>query len=80
MGYQGIVVTDAMRMSALNGVPETDWKAIEAGADLVLMPRNARLLNKRIVQAFTNNIEMSNQLETSVKKMLRLKICLGKIS
>ncbi|MBE7170163.1 MAG: glycoside hydrolase family 3 protein [Williamsia sp.] len=79
LGYQGIVVTDAMRMSALDRTPEADWKAIEAGADLVLMPRNARLLNSRIVNAFSGNAELGKQLEASVKKMLRLKFCLGNI-
>lgn len=78
MGYKGIVVTDAMQMSALKKIPEADWKAIEAGADLVLMPRNARLLNNRIAGALSNNTELKDQLEASVKKMLRLKVCLGR--
>lgn len=77
LGFKGIVVTDAMNMSALNNIKQADWKAILAGVDLVLMPRDARALNRKIVSGLQGGGELQGRLEASIKKMLRLKICLG---
>jgi beta-N-acetylhexosaminidase len=75
-GFTGIVITDAMNMKALDNITDVDWKAIQAGVDIVLMPRNARRLNARLVEALKSDRPVRGRLETSVKKVLRLKICM----
>lgn len=79
IGFTGIVITDAMNMGALEKIADVDWKAIQAGVDIILMPRDARKLNSRLLKAMQVNDAFSSQLETSVKKVLRLKICLGRV-
>lgn len=76
LNYRGIVITDAMRMQAVKAVPDADWKAVQAGADVVLIPINPVRLHGQISRALRQN-EMKKGLEASVKKVLRMKICLG---
>ena len=75
--FDGIITTDALNMEAAAKVLDADWKAVLAGVDLVLMPKNAVLLNKKIVEALGKNDAMSQQLEASVKRIIRLKVALG---
>ena len=75
--FRGIVFTDAMSMGAVKNIPNADYLAIMAGNDVVLMPQNVRLLHSRILTLMTHNKLKRLQIETSVKKILRLKICLG---
>ncbi|PSK92038.1 glycoside hydrolase family 3 N-terminal domain-containing protein [Taibaiella chishuiensis] len=77
LGYEGIITTDALNMEAAAKVPDADWKAVQAGVDLVLMPADARALNKRIVDALAKNDAVSRQLEASVKRIIRLKLALA---
>lgn len=76
LGFEGIITTDALNMEAAAKVPDADWKAVQAGVDLVLMPANAKALNKRIVDALAKNDAVSRQLETSIKRIIRLKLAL----
>lgn len=77
LGFEGIITTDALNMEAAAKVPDADWKSVLAGVDLVLMPANATLLNKKIVAALAKNDTVSHQLETSIKRVIRLKLALA---
>lgn len=77
LGFEGIITTDALNMEAAAKVPDADWKSVLAGVDLVLMPANAKALNKRIADALAKNDTVSRQLETSIKRVIRLKLALA---
>ncbi len=77
LGFEGIITTDALNMEAAAKVPDADWKAVQAGVDLVLMPADARALNKRIVDALAKNDAVSRQLEASIKRIIKLKLALA---
>jgi len=72
--FDGIITTDALNMEAAAKVPNADWKAAEAGVDLVLMPKDAALLNRNIVTALGKQDALSKQLETSIKRIIRFKL------
>ncbi|WP_118975403.1 glycoside hydrolase family 3 N-terminal domain-containing protein [Taibaiella koreensis] len=72
--FEGIITTDALNMEAAAKVPDADWKAVQAGIDLVLMPKDAAALNKKIVAALSGNDALSRQLETSIKRIIRYKV------
>jgi beta-N-acetylhexosaminidase len=74
LGYKGIITTDALNMEAAAKIPDADFKAVEAGVDLILMPKNARLLNYRIVTALNQNDALSKQIQQSVKRIIRYKL------
>lgn len=75
--YEGIITTDAMNMLGVAKVANADWKAVEAGVDLVLMPANPKTLNNQIASALQKKDAMSLQIEVSVKRIIRLKLVLG---
>jgi beta-N-acetylhexosaminidase len=74
LGFNGIVITDAMNMIAIKKYVDADWQAILAGNDIILMPNDAESLHHKICTALKNNDEISLQLETSIKKVLKLKL------
>jgi beta-N-acetylhexosaminidase len=77
LGFTGIVITDAMNMGAVSTITNADYLAILAGNDVVLMPQNVRALHKKISALLQGNTERKMQIEKSVKKIIKLKICLG---
>lgn len=77
MNFNGIVVTDALNMGGVASVPNCDVKAIEAGCDIALMPVNTDKAFKDILAKYRSDNEFKKQMEQSVKRIVRLKICLG---
>lgn len=76
--FKGIVVTDAMNMKAVKNFEDADFRAVMAGNDLILIPDNPEALNKKIVIQL--NRKDNKSISTSIKKIIRLKICLGIIA
>ncbi|RMG23391.1 MAG: glycoside hydrolase family 3 protein [Bacteroidetes bacterium] len=77
MGFRGLVVTDAMRMGAIASIPHASLKAVEAGCDLILMPLNEEEMVADILAKMEEDPAFKRQVYISVKKVLRLKLCLG---
>lgn len=74
LGFNGIIATDAMNMKAVAQFKDADWKAVQAGADLVVMPLNATKLNARIVAALQSDTPIKDQVEQSIKRIIKLKL------
>ena len=71
MGYDGLVITDALNMNALidnYSYKEIYIKAIEAGCDILLMPHNSA----RAVKIIKENIS-EERINESVKRILMFK-------
>lgn len=79
MGFKGIIVTDALNMGAVNTFENAPFKAVQAGCDLILMPPNEEKLQKEIAKALTEKSALQNQIRDSVKRVIRMKLCLGVI-
>lgn len=79
LDYRGLVVTDAMNMFALNNVKNPDYKAIIAGADMVVMPRNIDKAISLLKEELPKNPKLQQQIDASVKRIIKLKICKGLI-
>jgi len=77
MGFKGLVVSDAMTMHALDNIKDASTKAVKAGIDVVVMPPDAAKLHKNIMDLLASNSTYAHQIEKSIKKIIRLKICLG---
>jgi beta-N-acetylhexosaminidase len=77
LGFKGIVITDAMNMGALRKIENASLKAVEAGCDMILMEPNDIKLHKSIMEKYNANPIFKSQVDQSVKKILRLKICLN---
>lgn len=71
LGYDGLVITDALNMGALiNNYSDEDIyvKAVEAGVDILLMPNDA----KEAIDIIKENISIE-RIDESVKKILIFK-------
>ena len=76
MGYQGLVVTDALNMGALTNhysEKEIYEKAINAGVDMLLMPTDLGSAISYIKESISEGTITEEQIDESVRKILSLK-------
>lgn len=77
MGYDGVVVTDAMNMGAVaeNYEPaEAAVKALQAGVDLILMPEDFRAAYQGVMDAVEDGTLSKKRIDRSLRRILRLKL------
>lgn len=79
LGYEGLVVTDALNMmaAATKYGPEAPLMASKAGADVILMPVDERLTHRQIMEAMAKDSAYKAQVYRSVDRVLRAKAWLG---
>jgi len=79
MGFRGLVITDAMNMGGVRTVPNSGLKAVMAGCDQLLMPVEEENDINDILTKMNKDEDFRFQVYSSVKKIIRLKYCLGLI-
>jgi beta-N-acetylhexosaminidase len=80
LGFHGIVVTDAMDMLGLSKLfdpGEAAVRALEAGADVLLVPADSEKATAAIVAAVKSGRITRKRLEESVARILEAKIRMG---
>ena len=76
LGFQGLIITDALNMKALyNGqnVAEISVKAVQAGNDLLLFSPDAELTHSAVVKAVEEGKIPMEQIDNSVRRILQAK-------
>lgn len=81
LGYDGIIITDALGMEgvAAGGV-DAAYAAYAAGADILLMPKNVIAAIDEIDAAIERGDESEEDLDNRVRKVLKLKERCGMLS
>jgi len=82
MGFDGVVVTDALDMAGLTRLYGKDTgraavEAFEAGNDLLIIPADIGASYRSVLQAVQNGVISRERLDESVRKILDLKASLG---
>lgn len=77
LGFNGVVITDGMNMGALNSFKNPEVEALKAGADIILIPADENQIIYEVLTEINENPSFLYQIEQSVKKVIRLKTCLG---
>ena len=80
LGYDGVVITDSMSMGAITEdytSAESALLALQAGADIVLMPRNLPDAFQGVLQAVEQGNLSTYRLDESVLRILTLKVKYG---
>jgi beta-N-acetylhexosaminidase len=80
MGFDGLIFTDAMDMSAIargRTSAEAAVRAIEAGADVILMPASVEGAIDGIVSAVESGRIPESRIDHSVRRILATKASLG---
>ncbi len=76
LGFNGLVVTDALNMKGVtltNPPGEIEWKAIEAGNDLLIYVSDVDIAIKGIEQAIASGKISESDIEKSCRKILAVK-------
>lgn len=77
MGYDGIVITDAMNMGAIvqqYSSANAAVKSIQAGVDIILMPANFKSAYNGVIEAVNNGTLSEERIDESVRRILRVKL------
>ncbi len=80
MGFQGVVMTDGLRMKAMTdhySSGEIAVKALSAGVDLLLCPEDPEAATTALVEAVQQGTISQERLDESVLRVLTLKEKLG---
>jgi beta-N-acetylhexosaminidase len=81
LGYQNIIITDAMEMGAITRQYTNDEAAVgtlRAGADIVLGPQNFVEAFDAVVKAVEDGVLSQQRIDQSVRRILRLKKQIGR--
>lgn len=76
MEFKGLVFTDAMEMQAITnhfGGVEAAIRAVNAGADVILMPSNLKLVYGGLLKAVNDGRIAMTRINESVERILRFK-------
>lgn len=75
LGFEGLIVTDALVMGALNryGINQAPVLAVEAGADLLMMPVDPEGAIRAICEAVETGRIAPEQIQASVERIWRAK-------
>ncbi|MFW6131410.1 MAG: glycoside hydrolase family 3 N-terminal domain-containing protein [Candidatus Aminicenantaceae bacterium] len=80
MGFEGIIVTDAMDMGGITKIysaKEAAKKAVIAGVDCILLPPEPEDVIESLVQAVRKGEISENRIDLSVQRILRAKARVG---
>lgn len=76
LGFEGIVITDALNMGAVTegySSAEAAVKAIEAGADMLLMPEKFEEAYQGVLEAVQNGTLSEERINQSIKRIYQVK-------
>jgi CubicO group peptidase (beta-lactamase class C family) len=80
MGFEGLVLTDALRMRAISegyGAGEAAIMALEAGADVILAPADVWVTLDAVEEAVESGRISRDRLDASVRRVLEMKARVG---
>jgi beta-N-acetylhexosaminidase len=80
MGFEGLIVTDALEMGGIaHGFPVGDAavRAIEAGADILLMPADPQVAINAVAAAVKSGRITTARIDESVLRLLKAKVKVG---
>ena len=79
LGFKGLIITDAMGMGGVAKIKNASTKAISAGIDILLMPKDSRKTHAELLAKYNSDIDFKKKVDTAAKRVIRMKICLGLI-
>lgn len=80
LGFDGLIISDAMNMAGVGRAEEADSitvRAVIAGVDLLLMPRDPVAARRAILAALTDGSISADRIRNSIRRILRAKESIG---
>lgn len=76
LGYQGVIITDAMNMSAISTYYSSEQAAVmalKAGCDMILMPENFLQAYAGVLNAVAEGTISEERIDDSLRRIYRIK-------
>jgi beta-glucosidase-like glycosyl hydrolase len=73
LGHEGLILTDALNMHALNEFNDVPAKCINAGVDILLHPADADSVVEELKYAVTSGKVEERKIDTAVERILKFK-------
>lgn len=76
LGFEGVIITDAMDMGAVTEYYTSDEaavKALLAGADMILMPEDFEMAYQGVLEAVNNGTLSEERINESLRRIFRVK-------
>lgn len=76
MGYDGVIITDALNMGAISDyytAADAAILALRAGCDMLLMPENFKEAYNGVLEAVQNGIISEERIDDSLRRIYRIK-------
>lgn len=76
LGFDGVIITDAMNMSAISnyyGSDEAAVMALKAGCDMILMPEDFELAYNGVLEAVRNGTISEERVNDALRRIYRIK-------
>jgi beta-glucosidase-like glycosyl hydrolase/uncharacterized protein YbbC (DUF1343 family) len=75
LGFEGLAVTDGLEMKGLDGYGFTEAlrRAVQAGSDILLLPRDTQVAIDTLVRGVEEGVLDAQRLEDSVRRILETK-------
>jgi len=73
IGFEGLILTDALNMKALQGFDHVSAECLKAGADILLHPLDADLTVKELKEAATDKMVSGEDIDCAINRILKTK-------
>lgn len=77
LGFDGLVVTDAMNMGGVSSINNAEILAVDAGCDIILMPLNAFEAHDKLLAKYESDASFQAIVNEACKRIIRAKLSLG---
>jgi len=74
LGFEGVILTDALNMNALKNIEDVPVKCIKAGADILLHPVDVDLTVEELLYAVESKELTEEQIDAALNRILKTKI------
>ena len=76
LGYDGVIITDAMSLKAISdyyGADEAAVMALKAGCDMILMPEDYEKAYNGVLEAVQNGVISEERIDDALRRVYRIK-------
>jgi beta-N-acetylhexosaminidase len=76
MNYRGVIISDALNMSAISEYYSSEQAAVmalKAGCDMILMPENFQEAYEGVIQAVADGTISEERINDSLRRIYRIK-------
>ncbi len=80
LGFEGVTITDSLGMGAVGGRPTPALQALEAGADLLLMPVDTVVTHRIVVDAITSGDVSRDRVEEAAARVVAVQMWQARVA